>query len=129
MYTGETSGLSCEIKKITQDVTTVQSSSSAAIFPSLQLTPNKVSGDTFRMKSTSSAVSIKKDILLQQEADIRMKREDQLILLDKILYEQRIACEKENTRKLKAEADLAELELQIRKRKAEKELEQFVIKK
>lgn len=52
-----------------------------------------------------------------------MKREEQLILLDKMLYEQRIASEKENTRKLKAEAEFAELELQIRKRKAEEQWE------
>lgn len=127
MCTGETS----KIKKITLNVTsTIQSSSLTAILSLHQLSSNKIScRDTSYTKSTSPAVYTKKDILFQQEANIRMKREEQLIILNKILYKQRIASEKENTRKLKAEANLAELELQIRKRKAEEELEQFVIKK
>lgn len=103
---------------ITQDVTNIDSA--ATVPPEIQLPPNKLPRlSTSRTRSLLPAASTKKDILLQQEADIRMRREEQLILLDKILYEQRIASEKENTRKLKAEADIAELELQIRKRKAQ----------
>lgn len=106
--------------KITQDVKSIPPSTT--VLSVVQLPPNKLSClSTSRTRSPSLAVSTKKDTLLQQKADLRMKWEEQLILLDKILYEQRIESEKENTRKLKAQADLAELELQIRKRKAEEE--------
>lgn len=50
--------------------------------------------------------------LMQEEAGERLKRQIQLIDLEKRLYEERIATEKEKRREAKAQADIAELELE-----------------